>query len=107
LLLNALGCFLLAFFSNIMAVDFLAILMLGIGTGLPYSGLFNRAAALFPGRAGAAMGLVNMLGIVFILTGTPLVGFIADAMGNFSYAFISLGIFAFVICLVSLRIKND
>ena len=107
LLLNTAGCFLLAFFPSIMAVDFLAILFLGIGTGLPYSGLFNRAAALFPGRAGAAMGLVNMLGIVFILTGTPLVGFIADAMGNFSYAFISLGIFAFVICLVSLRIKND
>ena len=107
LLLNTAGCFLLAFFPSIMAVDFLAILFLGIGTGLPYSGLFNRAAAFFPGRAGAAMGLVNMLGIVFILTGTPLVGFIADAMGNFSYAFISLGMFAFVICLVSLRIKND
>jgi hypothetical protein len=53
------------------------------------------------------MGLVNMLGIVFILVGTPIVGKIADGAGNFSHAFLALGIFATLIAAVSLKIKTD
>ncbi len=99
--------FYLLFFPEFLALDIVAILLLGMGCGLPYAGMFNRAAHLFPGRAGAAMGLVNMLGIVFILVGTPIVGKIADGAGNFSNAFIALGIFAIFIAFVSLKIKND
>jgi hypothetical protein len=33
-----------------------AVFLLGVGCGLPYAGLFNGAAALYPDRAGAAMG---------------------------------------------------
>ncbi len=107
LLINAAGCFLLAYFPQQLGLDILAILLLGMGCGLPYAGVFNRAAHLFPGRAGAAMGLVNMLGIVFILVGTPIVGKIADGAGNFSNAFLALGIFATLIAVVSLKIKTD
>ena len=107
LAINAIGCFLLAFFPSYLMLDILAILLLGMGCGLPYAGMFNRAAHLFPGRAGAAMGLVNMLGIVFILVGTPIVGKIADGTGNFSNAFIALGVFAVFIGIISLKIKND
>jgi NNP family nitrate/nitrite transporter-like MFS transporter len=107
LLLNTLGCFILAFFNANLLINIFAIILLGVGCGLPYAGLFNRAASLFPGRAGAAMGLVNMLGIVFILVAAPLVGKITDYTGDFSSAFLSLGIFAFVICFVSLKIKNE
>ena len=107
LLLNTLGCFILAFINDNLFINIFAIILLGIGCGLPYAGLFNRAASLFPGRAGAAMGLVNMLGIVFILIAAPLVGKITDFTGNFSSAFLSLGIFALVICFVSLKINNE
>jgi MFS family permease len=107
LLLNAIGCFILAYFTPFLYIDIIAIVLLGIGCGLPYAGLFNRAANLFPGRAGAAMGLVNMLGIVFILAAAPLVGKITDWTGNFSSAFISLGIFALIIGVISLKINNE
>lgn len=104
--LNATACFMLAFYSKSLPLDLLAIIFLGVGCGLPYAGLFNRAASMFPGRAGAAMGLVNMLGIFFILIAAPLVGKITDRSGTFSTAFISLGIFALVACLISLKINN-
>lgn len=107
LLLNTTACFIIAFLSKFLILDILAILFLGVGCGLPYAGLFNRAAAMFPGRAGAAMGLVNMLGIIFILIGAPLVGQIADWTGNFSSPFITLGIFAFLGCLISLKINSE
>lgn len=107
LIINAVACFTLAAFRTSLPANILAIILLGIGCGLPYSGLFNRAAYIFPGRAGAAMGLVNMLGIVFILVAAPLVGNITDRTGNFSMAFMLMGIFALLICGVSLKIKND
>jgi nitrate/nitrite transporter NarK len=107
LLLNASACFILAYFSKVLALDIIAILLLGVGCGLPYAGLFNRAAAMFPGRAGAAMGLVNMLGILFILIGAPLVGKITDLSGSFSAAFVTLGFFALAVCIISARIKNE
>jgi hypothetical protein len=34
----------------------IAIVVLGLGGGLPYAGVFNRAAALFPGRSGPPWG---------------------------------------------------
>ena len=74
LLLNAIACVALGWGHGI-ALTLLAIVALGMGCGLPYAGIFNRAAALFPGRAGAAMGFVNTLGILTILAGAPTVGF--------------------------------
>ncbi len=107
LLLNATSCFLLAAYRSELIANVIAIILLGIGCGLPYFGLFNRAAIIFPGRAGAAMGLVNMLGIVFILIAAPLVGNITDRTGNFSTAFILMGAFALVICASTLKIRNQ
>ena len=107
LMISALGCFIIAAFKGVLAADVLAILCLGIGCGLPYSGLFNRAAFIFPGRAGAAMGLVNMLGIAFILIAAPLVGNITDRTGSFTIAFVLMGVFAMLICISSLKISND
>lgn len=105
--LNAIACFVLAFCSKSLPLDILAILLLGVGCGLPYAGLFNRAASMFPGRAGAAMGLLHMLGIVFVLIAAPLVGKITDSSGSFSMAFITLGIFAAIACIISLKINNN
>ncbi|WP_321473126.1 MFS transporter [uncultured Paludibaculum sp.] len=93
LLLNAAACLALAW-GHWIELTLASIVVLGIGCGLPYAGLFNRAAALFPGRAGAAMGLVNMVGILMILAGAPAVGFLADWTGQFQSSFLTLGAFA-------------
>ncbi|HTM47381.1 MAG TPA: MFS transporter [Bryobacteraceae bacterium] len=69
------------------------VLLLGLGCGLPYAAVFNRAAALYPGRAGAAMGLVNMLGIVMILAAPPLIGQMVEWSGTFRSSFLALAAF--------------
>jgi MFS family permease len=67
------------------------VLLLGVGCGLPYAAVFNRAAALYPHGAGAAMGLVNMLGIIMILAAPPLIGQMVEWSGNFQSSFLALG----------------
>jgi NNP family nitrate/nitrite transporter-like MFS transporter len=105
-LFNTIGCLLLAFVGNSFGFTFLAIVLLGFGCGLPYATLFNRATILFPGRAGAAKGLVNMLGVIMILIGAPLVGYVADVSGKFTNAFIALGFFSFIVWIISFKLKK-
>jgi nitrate/nitrite transporter NarK len=83
------------------------VLLLGIGAGLPYAGIFNRAAALFPARAGAAMGLVNMLGIVMILAAPPLIGQMVDWSGSFRSSYLALAGFAFAVLLTAFGIRKE
>ena len=92
--LNLMGCALLVSASHLLPAVIIAIVALGIGCGLPYAALFGKASQLFPGRAGAAMGLVNMLGIIMILAGAPLLGWVADKTGNFHMAFVALALFS-------------
>ena len=101
------GAGLLSLTSSSFALALTAIVIMGFGAGLPYAALFNRAVALVPGRGGAAMGLVNMIGLVMILAGAPLVGKIAEWTGSFSSAFLSMSIFAFVVMFASLGIKRE
>ena len=61
------ACFMFGVGGRSLARAAVAVLLLGVGCGLPYAAVFNRAAALYPARAGAAMGLVNMLGIGMVL----------------------------------------
>jgi nitrate/nitrite transporter NarK len=98
LVMIALGCF--AFVSSLitLGVALTAVVLIGIGVGLPYAAMFSRAGALFPGCAGAAMGLVNMLGIIMILGGAPVVGHLADLTGTFKTSFIFLGCFSLFAC---------
>jgi MFS family permease len=98
MLMIALGCFAFVTASISFGVAVTAVVLIGIGVGLPYAAMFSRAGALFPGRAGAAMGLVNMLGILMILGGAPLVGHLADLSGNFRVSFVVLGAFALLVC---------
>ena len=97
-LMNAAGCFLLAVGWNALPLAVLAVVLVGTGCGLPYAVLFTRAAALFPGRAAAAMGLVNMLGIVMILFGAPLIGQLVDWTGSFRSSFLALSAFSLLAC---------
>jgi len=106
-LLNAAGCFALGAGWNSLSLAILAVGSLGIGCGLPYAALFTRAASIFPGRAAAAMGLVNMLGIVMILVGAPLAGRLADATGSFRSSFLALGAFSLVACAATVLLNRD
>jgi MFS family permease len=100
LLMISLGCFLFLPSSVSLASALAAVVLIGIGIGLPYAAMFSRAGELFPGRAAAAMGFVNMLGIIMILGGAPLVGHLTDLTGSFKTSFAALGGFALVTCAV-------
>lgn len=106
LFVNALACGVLAW-THLLVIALAAIVALGMGCGLPYAGVFNRAAALFPGRAGAAMGFVNMVGIVMILAGAPAVGYLADLSGQFRTSFYILGAFALLAAAASQAIPEQ
>ena len=106
LVMSAGGCLLLGADARSPAAAGVAILLLGAGCGLPYAALFNRAAALYPGRAGAAMGLVNMLGILMILLGAPAVGQLADWTGGFRASFLALGGFAVLASAAAARVQE-
>lgn len=106
LLLNSLACAALAW-GHALSLTMIAIFVLGVGCGLPYAGIFNRAAALFPGRTGAAMGLVNMVGIGMILAGAPAVGYLADMSGQFRTSFYVLGLFALLAAAASRAIPEE
>ena len=105
--LTAAGCFLLTGAGNSVIVTAGAIALIGTGCGLPYAALFTRAAALYPGRAGAAMGLVNMLGIVMILAAPPLIGRLVDWSGSFQSSFLALGVFAIMVFASTFGIQDS
>lgn len=107
LLLNIAGCLLFATAGNSVIQAALAILCVGVGCGLPYAALFTRAAALYPGRAGAAMGLVNMLGIVMILAAPPLIGRLVDWSGSFQSSFFFLAAFSLLALLSTFGIQES
>jgi len=108
LVMTALGCFLLLPASISLITALTAVVLIGIGVGIPYAAMFSRAGALFPGRAAAAMGFVNMLGILMILGGAPLVGHLADLTGSFKTSFAVLGGFTLATCaLVPLIDRED
>ncbi len=96
LALSAAGCFMLALAGSSITLTGIAIVLIGAGCGLPYAALFTRAADLFPGRAGAAMGLVNMLGIIMILAAPPWIGKLVEWSGSFQSSFLALGCFTLV-----------
>jgi MFS family permease len=99
-LMIALGCFLFLPSTISLATALAAVVLIGIGVGLPYAAMFSRAGELFPGRAAAAMGFVNMLGIIMILGGAPLVGHLTDLTGSFKTSFAVLAGFSLLICAV-------
>jgi nitrate/nitrite transporter NarK len=107
LALNVIACLCFGLGAASLVRAAAGVLFLGVGAGLPYAGVFNRAATLFPARAGAAMGLVNMLGIVMILTAPPLVGHMVDWSGTFQSSFLALGAFTLSALLATFGIHKE
>ena len=105
LLLNAAACALLAWGQSI-ELTMVAVVALGVGCGIPYSAIFTKAARLYPDRAGAAMGFVNMVGIVMILVGAPAVGRLADWSGAFRTSFLALGGFSLLAAAAAFFLKD-
>ena len=106
-LMNAVGCFILGAGWHSLPLVVAAVVLLGTGCGLPYAALFTYAAALYPGRAAAAMGLVNMLGILMILAGAPLMGRLADWTGSLRWGFSALAVFSLMACAGVFLIRQD
>jgi len=55
--------------------------LVGIGVGLPYSAVFNTAAASLPGAPGAAQGLAAIGGTTGVMVGAPAMGFAVQTFG--------------------------
>jgi predicted MFS family arabinose efflux permease len=53
----------------------------GIGVGLPYSAVFNTAAASLPAAPGAAQGLAAIGGTAGVMIGAPAMGFAVQTFG--------------------------
>lgn len=106
LALNVIACLAFGLGRGSLMHSFLGVLLLGIGSGLPYAPIFNRAVALFPARSGAAMGLVNMLGIGMILAVPPLIGHVVDWSGSFQSSFLALSAFTAAVLVSTLGISE-
>jgi nitrate/nitrite transporter NarK len=85
--LNALGLAILAVPGRPLALAIAGLLVLGFGASLPYSAVFNTAAAALPGNPGAAIGIVTLVSLVGIVGGAPLVGGLLERSGGFTLPF--------------------
>lgn len=64
--------------------------LLGLGGGIPYSAVFNTAAASLPSAPSAATSLAAMGGLLGTLIGAPAMGYAIQTWG-FSWAWLLLG----------------
>jgi MFS family permease len=62
--------------------------LVGLGSGVPFSPVFTAAAAIRPAAPAAAVGLVNSVANVAVLAGTPLIGltFTLEGEGRLGFA---------------------
>jgi len=75
------GVALLAFPDRPLVVALLGAVLVGIGVGLPYSAVFNTAAASLPGAPGAAQGLAAVGGTAGVMVGAPAMGYAVQTFG--------------------------
>jgi ACS family glucarate transporter-like MFS transporter len=69
-----------------------AVLLLGVGTNVPYAAVYSTAATALPRNPGATTGLVAMVSFWGIMAGAPLVGWVVERTGSFGAAFGLLGL---------------
>jgi len=56
-------------------------MLVGVGVGLPYSAVFNTAAASLPGAPAAAQGLAAIGGTAGVMVGAPAMGYAVQTFG--------------------------
>jgi predicted MFS family arabinose efflux permease len=75
------GVVLLAIPDRPLAIALGGAVLVGIGVGLPYSAVFNTAAASLPTAPGAAQGLAAIGGTVGVMIGAPAMGYAVQTYG--------------------------
>jgi nitrate/nitrite transporter NarK len=80
----------------------LALLVVGVGTSLPYAAVFNGAALSVPESPASSQALVGWAGAFLVLLGPPIVGALLEATGSFAAGFLVLALFVLA-TLVSTR----
>ncbi len=75
------GVVLLALPDRPLPIALVGAVLVGIGVGLPYSAVFNTAAASLPGAPGAAQGLAAIGGTTGVMIGAPAMGFAVQTFG--------------------------
>lgn len=102
LALNAVALALLSLPGRPLSVAVAAVVLLGLGTNLPYAAVFNRAAAALPSNPGATTGLVAMVSFWGIMVGAPLVGWLVERSGGFGAAFGLIGMACLAVLVATL-----
>ena len=88
---NLAGLALLAFPGRPLAAALAGAILVGVGVSLPYSAVFNTAAASLRGAPAAAQARTGMGGTFGAVIGAPLIGFAVERIG-FSGAWAFIGI---------------
>lgn len=89
---NLVGLVLLATPGRPLAAALAGTILVGVGVSLPYSAVFNTAAASLARAPAAAQALTGMGGTLGAVLGAPLIGFAVERIG-FSGAWLFVGIF--------------
>lgn len=84
------GVALVALPGRPLVVALVGAIALGLGGGIPYSAVFNTAAASLPSASSAAQGLTALGGLMGTLVGAPAMGYAIQTWG-FSWAWLILG----------------
>jgi predicted MFS family arabinose efflux permease len=87
------GVALLAIPDRPLVIALIGAILVGIGVGLPYSAVFNTAAASLPGAPGAAQGLAAIGGTAGVMLGAPAMGYAVQTFG-FWAAWVFVGVVA-------------
>ncbi len=88
---NLAGLALLAFPGRPVAAALAGAILVGIGVSLPYSAVFNTAAASLPRAPAAAQALTGMGGTFGAVIGAPIIGYAVERVG-FSGAWAIVGV---------------
>jgi hypothetical protein len=77
------------------------------GRRITVCGVVQSCCCALSARSGAAMGLVNILGIVMILAAPPIIGHMVDWSGTFHSSFLALGVFTLAALLATSGIHKE
>lgn len=86
-IMGFLGVALLAIPARFPPFAIVGISLIAIGATIPYTSVFNSAANLRTVGKGIAQGFASVLSSPTVIIGPPLIGFLLDKTGSFTYAF--------------------